>query len=64
MFELQQSTLGQLDFDAVARAESKRILWERHGATLLARLAAFDELVGRPLSLLAKVTAVARARMN
>ena len=72
LYELQQSTLGDLDFAAVARTEGKRILWERHGATLLARVdysetainGAFDELIERALDVLRKVTAVERARMH
>jgi hypothetical protein len=44
-------------------------LWERHGAVLQqhygpAALDALDEIVSWPLVVLAKVTAVERARMN
>ena len=34
LYRLQQDTLRELDFDAAARREGKRTLWERHGAVL------------------------------
>jgi hypothetical protein len=34
LFRLQQETLGEIDFAAVARREGKRVLWERFGAVL------------------------------
>jgi hypothetical protein len=69
LFRLQQETLGEIDFAAVARREGKRILWERHGSVLQQHygptaLDALDEIVSWPLVVLAKVTAVERARMN
>jgi hypothetical protein len=69
LYRLQQTTLGEIDFAAVACREGKRVLWERHGAVLQkhygpAALDALDEIVTWPLVVLAKVTAVERARMN
>jgi hypothetical protein len=72
MYQLQQDTLGELDFAAVARVEGKRALWERHGAVMRAQLnytdatldAALDELVERPLAVLRQVTAAERAWAN
>jgi hypothetical protein len=71
MFKLQESTLGQLDFEATARAEGKRVLYQRHGALLFAHLgatlseaaldAALDELISRPLIILRHVTEHERA---
>jgi hypothetical protein len=34
MYQLQQATLGKLDFNATARAAGKRVLLRRHGAML------------------------------
>jgi hypothetical protein len=69
LYQLQQkAALG--DFTAVARREGKRVLYQRHGATLRANFsdvaldAALDELVDRPLAVLRQVTACERARMN
>ena len=70
MYQLQQATLGELDFNATARREGKRVLHQRHGASLRANFseaaldAALDELVDRPLAVLRQMTAVERARMN
>jgi hypothetical protein len=73
LYRLQQDTLGELDFDAAARREGKRTLWERHGAVLAqhyglpeAALApVLDEIPSWPLAVLRQVvTAVERARMN
>jgi hypothetical protein len=54
----------------VARCEAKLALVRRHGPMLSEHYGAaaldraLDEIVGRPLDVLAKVTAVERARMN
>jgi hypothetical protein len=72
MFQLQEDTLGQLDFDVIARREGKRILWARYGAVMREHLrfsdveldAALDTLISRPLEVLRKVTAVERAWAN
>jgi hypothetical protein len=72
LYRLQQDTIDKIDFDAVARAEGKRVLWERHAAVMRTQLrfsettldAALDELVDRPLDVLRKVTAVERAWAN
>ena len=71
LFELQETTLGELNFDATARREGKRTIMLRHGATLqqhygpamsAERLdAVLDEIIGWPLDALAKVTACERA---
>jgi len=70
LYRLQEDTLGQIDFDVVARAEGKLVLLRRHGAMLSKHYgaavldAALDEIVARPLDVLRKVTARERARMN
>jgi hypothetical protein len=70
LYQLHQATLGELDFNATARTEGKRVLLRRHGAMLSKHYGAaaldeaLDEIVGRPLEVLRKVTAVERARMH
>jgi hypothetical protein len=70
LIQLQQSTLGEIDFATVARREGKRAIMRRHGAMLSKHYsaavldAALDELVDRPLVVLRQVTAIERARMN
>jgi hypothetical protein len=72
LYQLQESALGKIDFNATARREGKRILWERYGAALRTQLnysettldRALDDLIDRPLTVLRQVTAVERARMN
>jgi hypothetical protein len=71
LFELQEATVGLLDFSAVARAEGKRTIMRRHGAALKQHYGAalsaerldavLDEIIGWPLDVLAKLTAVERA---
>jgi hypothetical protein len=71
MFKLQESTLGEIDFGAVARTEGKRVLRERHGVVLQQHFgaalseaaldAALDEILSWPLDVLRKVTAFERA---
>jgi hypothetical protein len=69
LFKLQEATLGKLDFNATARTEGKRVLWERYGAVLtrhygLSEAAlgpVLDEIIGWPLDVSAKLTAVERA---
>ena len=71
LYELQETTLGKLDFNTTARREGKRTIMRRHGAALkqhygaalsAERLGAvLDEIIGWPLDVLAKLTAVERA---
>jgi hypothetical protein len=55
MFELQEATLGELDFDATAHREGKRAIMRQHGAMLAAQYgtagleAALDTIVSWPL---------------
>jgi hypothetical protein len=71
LYELQ-AHLGAIDFAAVARVQAKRILWARYGAAMREHLRyseveldrALDTLIGRPLDVLAKITAVERALVN
>jgi hypothetical protein len=72
LYELQQAHLGEIDFATVARVQAKRILWARYGAAMREHLRyseveldrALDTLIGRPLDVLAKITAVERALAN
>jgi hypothetical protein len=74
LFQLQESTLGELDFAAVARAEGKRAIMRRHGAVLAQHYGAtlsgaaldrvLDEIIDWPLGILRKVTAAERAWAN
>jgi hypothetical protein len=69
LYRLQEDTLGQIDFDVIARREGKRILWARYGTTMREHLryangeldAALDTLIDRPLEILHRVTAIERA---
>jgi hypothetical protein len=72
LYKLQQDTIDKIDFDVTARREGKRVLWERHRATMRTQLnytdatldAALDELIDRPLVVLRQVTACERAWAN
>jgi hypothetical protein len=62
-----QEMYGGLDFDSTARREGKRVLLGRYGDGLRQQFAAatldaeLDEIVGWPLGILARVTAIERA---
>jgi hypothetical protein len=67
LYELQESTLAEIDFPMVARTEGKRVFVTRYGAGLKAHFGErldgaaldvmIDEMVGWPLGILARVTA-------
>jgi hypothetical protein len=66
---LQLDTFGEIDFAAVARAQGKRELWKRHGATLrgldeVKLDVAFNEIIGWVLGIADKVVADERARAH
>jgi hypothetical protein len=69
-FKLQETTLGELDFDVVAHREGLRNLRMRYGAVLAEHYGDFpasaldrtlNQILSWPLSVLARVTAVERA---
>jgi hypothetical protein len=70
LYELQQSTLGQINFSTVARVEAKCVLrtyldadfYRRHGTAQ--GEAALDLFIDEVLQILAKVTAFERAMAN
>jgi hypothetical protein len=61
VYELQQATLGQLDFAGTVRREGKRVMFSRHAARCQAQLgiglseAFIDELIDGVLEIVAKV---------
>jgi hypothetical protein len=74
LYQLQEATLGQIDFAATARMEGKQVIMRRYGTVLAEHYGAalsgaaldavLDEIVGHPLGILAKVTEIERALAN
>jgi hypothetical protein len=64
MFELQEATLGEIDFPAVAREHGRRALRTYFDASQGASETAMNLLIDGALEVLSKVTAHERARAN